>query len=177
MTGANWYLRVWIKIRLGMRTRHAIAKFTYGAVHIGNACCARRVLDRTAAHCLSRRQPPDTSHFLSWDDYKWSTSISVAHGMYRSAFPISFFESQWSLYLPTGLTFNNSTVSPHSVFMCFVWIWEQTAIISLYSINWLVFITETGSVYCAVRTGCLSPRRSGFDPRSVLWDLWWTWWH
>ena len=27
--------------------------------------------------------------------------------------------------------------------MCFVWIWEQTAIISLYSINWLVFITET----------------------------------
>jgi hypothetical protein len=27
--------------------------------------------------------------------------------------------------------------------MCFVWISEQTAIISLYSINWLVFITET----------------------------------
>ena len=26
---------------------------------------------------------------------------------------------------------------------CFVWIWEQTAIISLYNINWLVFITET----------------------------------
>ena len=27
--------------------------------------------------------------------------------------------------------------------MCFVWIWEQTDIISLYSINWLVCITET----------------------------------
>ena len=26
--------------------------------------------------------------------------------------------------------------------MCFVWISEQTAIISLYSINWLVFTTE-----------------------------------
>ena len=39
--------------------------------------------------------------------------------------------------------------------MCFVWIWEQTAIISLYSINWLVFITETESFYCAVRTGSL----------------------
>jgi len=26
--------------------------------------------------------------------------------------------------------------------MCFVWIWEQTAMISLYSINWLVFITR-----------------------------------
>jgi hypothetical protein len=36
--------------------------------------------------------------------------------------------------------------------MCCVWIWEQTAIISLYSINWLVFITERGCVYCAVRT-------------------------
>ena len=51
-----------------------------------------------------------------------------------------------------SLTFNNSTFSPHSVFMCFVWISEQTAIISLYSINWLVFITETTCVYCAVRT-------------------------
>ena len=47
----------------------------------------------------------------------------------------------------------NSTFCPHSVFMGFVWIWEQTAIIFLYSINWLVFITETGCVYCAVRTG------------------------
>ena len=36
--------------------------------------------------------------------------------------------------------------------MCFVWIWEQTAIISLYSIDWLVFITETKCVYCAVRS-------------------------
>ena len=54
------------------------------------------------------------------------------------------------------LTFTNCTFCPHSVFMCFVWIWEQTAIISLYSINWLVCITETECVYCAVRTGYLS---------------------
>ena len=53
------------------------------------------------------------------------------------------------------LTFTNSTFCPHSVFMCFVWIWEQTAIISLYSINWLVFITETECVYCAVRSESL----------------------
>ena len=38
-----------------------------------------------------------------------------------------------------SLTFSNSRFCPHSVFVCFVWIWEQTAIISLYSINWLVF--------------------------------------
>jgi hypothetical protein len=37
--------------------------------------------------------------------------------------------------------------------MCFVWISEQTAIISLYSTNWLVFITETDYVYGAVRAG------------------------
>jgi hypothetical protein len=36
--------------------------------------------------------------------------------------------------------------------MCFVGISEQTAIISLYSINRLVFITEVESVYSAVRT-------------------------
>ena len=54
-----------------------------------------------------------------------------------------------------SLTFSNSTFCQHSVFMCFVWISEQTAIISLYSINWLVCITETECVYCAVRTGSL----------------------
>ena len=54
------------------------------------------------------------------------------HYMYR----------QWSLYVPplvtmytTSLTFTNSTLCTHSVFMCFVWISEQTAIISVYSIN------------------------------------------
>jgi len=45
--------------------------------------------------------------------------------------------------------------APHSVFMCFVWILEQTAIISLYNINWLVCITETESVYCEVRAESL----------------------
>jgi hypothetical protein len=44
-------------------------------------------------------------------------------------------KAQWLLYVPPGLTFTNSTFCPHSVFMCFVWISEQTAIISLYSIN------------------------------------------
>jgi hypothetical protein len=71
--------------------------------------------------------------------------------------------------------------------MCFEWISEHTAIISLCNINGLVFITET--IYCAVRTesytwfwlilvfwgsamvlavvAALSPRRPGFDPRPV----------
>ena len=63
------------------------------------------------------------------------------------------FEAKWLLYVPPVLTFNNSSFCPHRVFMCFVWFSEQTAIISLYCINWLVFITETVSVYCAVILG------------------------
>jgi hypothetical protein len=43
--------------------------------------------------------------------------------------------SQWSLYVPPVLTFRNSTFCPQSIFVCFVWVSEQTAITSLYSIN------------------------------------------
>ena len=84
-----------------------------------------------------------------------------------------------SLYT-ASLTFSNSTFCPHSVFMCFVWIWEKTAIISLYSINWLVFITETECVYCAVRTGSLYTAsltfsNSTFCPHSVFMCFVWIW--
>ena len=88
--------------------------------------------------------------------------------MYRTV--VTICTAQWSLYVPhcshymyrtvvtictASLTFTNSTSCPHSVLICLVWIWEQTAIVSLYSINWLVFITEE-CVYCAVRTGCVT---------------------
>jgi len=54
--------------------------------------------------------------------------------------------------------FNISTTvrSAHTVFMCFVFIWEQTAVCATYSTNWLVFITEMKSVYSAVRTVSLN---------------------
>ena len=48
---------------------------------------------------------------------------------------------------PIGYTIRNAKFSSS------LWISEQTAIISLYSINWLVFITDTECVYCAVWTG------------------------
>ena len=56
-------------------------------------------------------------------------------------------------YIYRQFNIQQFTFCPNSVFMCFVWISEQTAIISLYSITWLVCITETECVYCAVRTG------------------------
>jgi len=67
------------------------------------------------------------------------------------------------LYIPPGLTLSNSTFCPHSVFMCFEWISEQIAIISIYSINWLDFITEMVGVYCAVRTGSLYTARFNIE--------------
>jgi hypothetical protein len=64
-------------------------------------------------------------------------------------------------------SFNSRTFCTLSVFMCFVWISEQTAIISLCSINWLVCITETECVYCAVRNECLNTLGS-FSSLSVI---------
>ena len=52
--------------------------------------------------------------------------------------------------------------------MCFVWISEQTAIISLYSINRLVCVTETECVYCAVRAGYLRANSVGKRLRENL---------
>ena len=53
--------------------------------------------------------------------------------------------------------------------LCFVWISEQTAIISLYSINWLVFITKTECVYCAVRTQIIVLSNINASVQSVNW--------
>jgi hypothetical protein len=83
---------------------------------------------------LSFLPPESTNNCVSWDAEIWAQCL---------------------LYMRPCLTFSNSTFCPHGAFMCFLWIWEQTAIIYVYNINWLVFITETECVYCAVRTGSL----------------------
>jgi len=80
----------------------------------------------------------------------WFDSLNFIRQLIRQT-----YINNLTLCTPPGSTLQNSTFCPHSVFMCFVWISEQTAIISLYSINWLVFITETECVYCAVRNGYL----------------------
>ena len=57
--------------------------------------------------------------------------------------------AQWSLYIPHSGHYMYSQFNIQQFYvlptqcMCFVWISEQTAIISLYNINWLVCITET----------------------------------
>jgi len=69
----------------------------------------------------------------------------------------------------TSLTFNNSTLCPHSVFMCLVWTSEQTAIISLYSINWLIFVTDLTlcSPVVTICTASLTFNNSTFSPHTV----------
>ena len=65
------------------------------------------------------------------------------------------FKAHWSR--DAQPVYHSTTVrSAHTVFMCFVFIWEQTATCATYSINWLVCITQMKSVYSAVRTGSLN---------------------
>ena len=71
---------------------------------------------------------------------------------------LHLLKTQSLMHIPTDmfLTVKNILCSAQTnEFICFVWISEQTAIISLHSINWLVFVTETECVYCAVRAECL----------------------
>jgi hypothetical protein len=79
----------------------------------------------------------------------WLQGVTVFYVIsWKALYKTVSLKAHWLLCVPLGLTLRNSTFCPHSVFMCFVWISEQTAIIYLYSINWLVFITETE---CLVR--------------------------
>jgi hypothetical protein len=72
-----------------------------------------------------------------------SLYLSVSVCLCLSCQQVSINSLRTSGYVRPVLTFNNSTFCPHIEFMCFVLIWEHTAIISLYSINWLVYIPET----------------------------------
>jgi hypothetical protein len=105
---------------------------------------------------------PQWYHKFSYDFFISLHSLLTAVQSFNSVVPGTdglcspLKPSGYCTYLQPGLTFTNSTFCPHSVFMCFVWISEQTAIISLYSINWPVFISVTECVYCAVRTGSLT---------------------
>ena len=80
----------------------------------------------------------------------------------------------WSLneaVCASSLKVNIATTvrSAHTVFMCFVFIWEITVTCATYSINWLVFITEMKSVYSAVRTGSLNKAAGASSLKGLNW--------
>jgi len=77
----------------------------------------------------------------SWGSFAKDSSTDVAEGGTAAELDVYVLKGVVGPVVnicTASLTFSNPTFCPHSVFMCFVWIWEQTAIISLYSINWLV---------------------------------------
>jgi hypothetical protein len=95
-----------------------------------------------------------TTASLAWHDECWQAlATSFVRQPFVSLEANLLSKAQWWLYVPS-VQFNNYTFCPHTIYV-FLWIWEQTAIISPYSITWLVFITETVCVYGAVRTECL----------------------
>jgi hypothetical protein len=50
------------------------------------------------------------------------------------------------IYVPPAFTINSSAQSPQRVVMGLIWFSQQTTIISLMSINQLIFLVETGSL-------------------------------
>ena len=97
-------------------------------------------------YCVLRPSVALDTSFVIWRGPSWPRPYIAFY-----CFKFNRLQSSGH-YMYPQFNIQNSTFSPHSVFMCFVWIWGQTAIISLYNINWLVFITETECVYCAVRS-------------------------
>jgi len=90
-----------------------------------------------------------SSRFYHPNSIGWG--VHIAHKL-----PTYCKRPGWLLYGPSDFHSFNIPRSAHTVyFLRFICIWEQTVIISPCNINWLVFITETGCVYCAVRTGFL----------------------
>ena len=65
---------------------------------------------------------------------QWSLYVPHSgHYMYRTV--VTICTARWSLYVPP-VSHPTTLRSAHTaVFVCFVWISEQTAIISLYNIN------------------------------------------
>jgi hypothetical protein len=112
--------------------------------------------------------PPSNADIKNEWSYVFMTStrtftfplIFTSFNFYLAHLVVLFMYLSAIIYYINWLGFITETqcvyCAVRTVFMCFVWISEQTAIISLCSINWLVSITETQCVYCAVRTESVS---------------------
>ena len=95
--------------------------------------------------------------------------------MYQTV--VTVCTAQWSLYVPHSdhYMYHQFNIQQFyllltQLYLCVLWNSEQTAIISLYNIKRLVFITETGCVYCAVRTESLNIIRVAKGQHSALFE-------
>jgi len=62
-------------------------------------------------------------------------TLKIAREKFSSSTESKFPSKPSGYYMYHQFNITNFTFCPHSVFICFVWISEQTAIISPYSIN------------------------------------------
>jgi hypothetical protein len=84
-----------------------------------------------------------------------ASHVSSSTGQWSSQLFCVYYV-RWKLCVPHPLSFRNFFFA-QCVLIGFVWFWEQTAIISLNSINQLIFvIMKCSSILFAVRTGCLN---------------------
>jgi hypothetical protein len=114
-------------------TDQGFVTFKFRAKSVRNAVTFARLEVRDA-----REVSPVLISILDFSVRASSPRYQIKNTVSNTRFVLWVFKphkAQRLLYVPPGLTFTNSTFCPHLVFMCFVWISEQTAIISLYSIN------------------------------------------
>jgi hypothetical protein len=130
-----------IRQRTGV-TLGGLLHLNQGSLHLLLPVCLRELHLKKSGHYMYHT-------VVTICTAQWSLYVPHSgHYTYRTMVIIR--TAQWSLYVPhsghymyrtvvtictTSLTFNNSTFCPHTVFMCFLWVSEQTAIISLYNIN------------------------------------------
>ena len=118
--------------------------------------------------CVTTFRRP-TSSFVATNCCHKNTqkfTVFTAVRLNRWSSSLNPLKSQWLLYVPPGLTLSNSQFCPRSVCVCVFCADLRTAIISLYSINWMVCITETE---CLLRgTDWVFIYNSTFCPHSVF---------
>jgi len=128
-----------------VRVRQVDCRCSICGVHVPPCYCVNRssVQSSSVLH-LSISEPTAliAKYYFHTSSLLISAEPSHRYGSWQNLAAGLSVEAQWLLHIPPRLTFNNSTLCP-----------EQTASISLYNLNLLVFITETECVYCAVRTG------------------------
>ena len=98
------------------------------------------------SRCYKRTTPTLQGGCFQWQTWLFKNRIS------RTAKDVIFNPSKsngYFIYHQIQHEKKNSVACPHSVLMCFVWVSEQTAIISLYSANWSIFVTGDGE--CLMR--------------------------
>jgi len=110
---------------------------------------------------------PTRSKFCSWDGRGHSVARDEeAEKSYSWICSVNINLSRVVVTLcTTSFNVKKSTFSPCSIFYGSQ---KQTPIKSPYNSNWLVFITERGCVYCAVRTGSLYTVRFNIQLFDVL---------